>query len=69
MRSYTQIAEAMGCAPQAILFVSDSHPELLAAGHSGLQIVCSQRKVTDDPTPHTYPTIHDFSQICLIAST
>jgi enolase-phosphatase E1 len=63
-RSYTLIAETMGCAPQAILFVSDSDSELQAASQSGLQVVCSQRK-TDKVTglSTNYPTINDFHEI------
>lgn len=63
--SYTLIAEMMRCAPQAILFVSDSHSELQAANQSGLQVVCSQREIDQRKELQTYPAIDDFHQILL----
>jgi enolase-phosphatase E1 len=63
--SYTLIAGMMGCAPEAILFVSDSHSELLAASQSGLQVVCSQRETDKVEGLKTYPVIDDFHQIHL----
>jgi enolase-phosphatase E1 len=63
--SYTLIAELMGCAPQAILFVSDSHSELQAASQSGLQVVCSHRETDASEKSKIYPTIQDFNQISL----
>ena len=63
--SYSHIAKIMGCAPQAILFVSDSLPELLAAAHSGLQVVCCQRQTAAAAMKETYPIIQDFNQIRL----
>jgi enolase-phosphatase E1 len=63
--SYTLIAEMMGCAPQAILFVSDSHSELQAASLSGLQVVCSHRETVEFEKREPYPTIQDFNQIRL----
>ena len=63
--SYTLIAELMGCAPQAILFVSDSHSELQAASQSGLQVVCSHRETGPSEKSKIYPTIQDFNQISL----
>jgi enolase-phosphatase E1 len=62
-RSYTRIAELMGCEPAAILFVSDSHSELDAAGQGGLQIVCSNRERNAGEAPDPYSTIHNFQQI------
>ena len=61
--SYTLIAETMGCAPQAILFVSDSDSELQAASQSGLQVVCSQRESDKLKDFRTYPAINTFHQI------
>ena len=61
--SYTLIAETMGCAPQAILFVSDSDSELQAASQSGLQVVCSQREGDKSKDFRTYPAINTFHQI------
>ncbi len=63
--SYTLIAEMMGCAPQAILFVSDSHAELEAASQSGLQVVCSHRETGAFEKREAYATIQDFNQISL----
>ena len=63
--SYTLIAEMMGCDPQAILFVSDSHSELRAANQSGLQVVCSQRETDQVEGLKSYPAIDDFHQIHL----
>ena len=63
--SYTLIAELMGCAPQAILFVSDSHSELQAASQSGLQVVCSHRETGVLEKNAAYPTIQEFNQISL----
>lgn len=63
--SYTLIAELMGCTPQAILFVSDSHSELQAASQTGLQVVCSQRETGASEKNKIYPTIQDFNQISL----
>lgn len=63
--SYIQIAERMGCVPQAILFVSDSDSELLAASQSGLQVVCSQRETEKLKELKTYQAIDDFHQIQL----
>jgi enolase-phosphatase E1 len=63
--SYTLIAELMGCAPQTILFVSDSHSELQAASQSGLQVVCSLRETGGSEKTKIYPTIQDFNQISL----
>ena len=61
--SYTLIAETMGCAPQAILFVSDSDSELQAASQSGLEVVCSQRESDKLNGLNTYPSINTFHQI------
>ena len=61
--SYTLIAETMGCAPQAILFVSDSDSELQAASQSGLQVVCSPREGDKSKDFRTYPAINTFHQI------
>jgi len=63
--SYTLIAELMGCAPQAILFVSDSHSELQSATQSGLQVVYSHRETGASKKSKIYPTIQDFNQISL----
>jgi len=63
--SYTLIAELMGCTPQAILFVSDSHSELQAANQSGLKVVCSHRETFASEKSTAYPTIQDFNQISL----
>jgi enolase-phosphatase E1 len=66
--SYTKIATMMGCAAHAILFVSDSHSELLAAAQSDLQVVCCQRHTAAAAAMQaTYPIIHDFNQIRLNA--
>jgi len=64
-RSYTRIAELMGCEPAALLFISDSHSELDAAGQGGLQIVCSKRERNADEASEPYATIHNFQQISL----
>jgi len=64
-RSYTRIAELMGCEPAALLFISDSHSELDAAGKGGLQIVCSNRERNADEASEPYATIHNFQQISL----
>ena len=63
--SYTLIAKAMGCDPKAILFVSDSDAELLAASQSGLPVVCSQREINEVNHSKIYPVIHSFNQILL----
>ena len=64
-RSYTGIAEMMGCEPKAILFISDSHTELQAASQSGLQLVCSHRGTGAAEASEGYSTINNFHQIGL----
>ena len=41
--SYNQVAAAMGCRPEGILFVSDSREELEAAANAGVQGIFSHR--------------------------
>jgi enolase-phosphatase E1 len=64
-RSYTLIAELMGCEPEAILFVSDSPTELHAAGQGGLQVVCVNRETNAAEDDESDPTISSFHQINL----
>ena len=63
--SYTRIAEMMGCEPNVILFISDSHTELQAASQSGLEVVCSHRETGAAEASEGYPTISNFHQIGL----
>ena len=59
--SYLRIAEALGLAPAAILFLSDMTPEIVAARQAGLRAV---RLVRDGPCgPGEAPTFDEISVI------
>lgn len=62
--SYTTIANAFGCEPKDILFISDIVDELKAAASAGMQAVLSCRPgnaAVDDA--HRFPEIHSFDEI------
>ncbi|HSE16167.1 MAG TPA: acireductone synthase [Pyrinomonadaceae bacterium] len=54
--SYRRIAEAMGCAPHEILFISDVIAELEAANEAGMKTLLSIR-------PGKHPSIRSFDEI------
>jgi enolase-phosphatase E1 len=55
--SYQRIAQAMGCAPERTLFVSDALAECEAASATGMQVLFSKRT----GNPHQHPGI--FAEI------
>lgn len=59
--SYRKIAEALGCDPKEILFISDIAAELDAANEAGMKIILSIRP-GNTPQPR-YPSIHSFDEI------
>jgi enolase-phosphatase E1 len=63
--SYASIAASLGIAPQAILFLSDSPPELDAARDAGLRTCCIERGEAGDPPPHDHPRAADFTPLPL----
>lgn len=64
--SYKRIAAAAGVSPDALLFVSDSAPELEAASNAGWRVALSLRE-TDSPAPEPerppYRVISTFTQL------
>jgi len=63
--SYLRIAEAIGLAPPAILFLSDIAAELEAAHGAGMQVTQLCRPPEQCPAAGTYPCVTDFDAITL----
>lgn len=62
-RSYQEIASRMLCAPQKVLFVSDSLNELEAAQPTGMLTALSVRSLDSAPASAKFVTIHSFDEI------
>lgn len=62
-RSYQKIASRMLCAPQKVLFVSDSLSELEAAEPTGMLTALSVRSLDSAPASAKFVTIHSFDEI------
>ncbi len=62
--SYRQIAQAIGIAPQDILFLSDIREELDAAREAGMQTTWLVRESAADPKA-AHPQARNFDQITL----
>lgn len=63
--SYLRIAEAIGLAPPAVLFLSDVIPELDAARGAGMQTILVNRPPPPWPVDTTHPAVHDFDGITI----
>jgi enolase-phosphatase E1 len=64
--SYAHIAEAIGCAPEEILFLSDIEAELDAARAAGLQTCWLLREDSVDPNA-AHTQVPDFDAITVMA--
>lgn len=63
--SYIRIAEAIGRPPTAIVFLSDSVPELDAARGAGMPCVLVCRPPEHCPRSGTHPCVPDFDTLAL----
>jgi enolase-phosphatase E1 len=61
--SYRAIAEALGCAPAEMLFVSDVVGELRAAREAGARTALCVRDGQEGPPPDGHPVIRSFDEI------
>lgn len=61
--SYQAIVSQILCAPQQVLFVSDTPKELEAACLVGMHVVLSLRSENDAPRSTEFPVIHNFDEI------
>lgn len=61
--SYKKIAAALGLAPAAILFLSDSVAELNAARSTGMETVLSARPENPPTGPHSHRVIRCFDEV------
>jgi enolase-phosphatase E1 len=61
--SYARIAQALGCGPEAVLFISDVAAELDAARQAGMHTaLCVRGGEAVAPSPH--PVVHTFDGLC-----
>jgi enolase-phosphatase E1 len=63
--SYGRIAEAMGVAPAAVLFISDSLMECEAARRSGMAVLFSDRPGNPQRDAGRFETITDYSGLVI----
>ncbi len=61
--SYTAIADAMGVAPEQILFATDVVAEADAAVAAGMQAVIMDRPGNKEQPAHTHPVLSNFSSM------
>lgn len=62
-RSYESIAEQMRCAPEQILFISDSLSELEAAAAAGLRVLFSDREGNPARESGRFERISDYRRL------
>lgn len=63
--SYHRIAKALGTAPQAVLFLSDSAEEIAAASAAGLRTVQFVREGQAQPVAPGQPSARSFAEITI----
>ncbi len=63
--SYIALAEALGCEPRELLFVSDAVAELTAARRAGFQTRQALREGVVPGDPDDHPPIESFAEILL----
>ena len=61
--SYRKIADALGCGPSTILFISDSRKEVEAAKVAGMQSLLCDRSVPADAADKNSEAMHTFDPI------
>lgn len=64
-RSYSGIAAAMGCAPEAALFISDALAELEAANAAGMACLFSDREGNPARDSGPFARISDYTSLTL----
>ena len=62
--SYTAIAGAMGCRPEAVLFISDALAELEAAAAAGMSVLFSDRPGNPARDCGPFERIETYSVLC-----
>jgi enolase-phosphatase E1 len=63
--SYRRIAEALGCATNDVLFVSDVVAELDAARTAGCEVLLAVRPGNTPQPDNSYPVVRTFDEIAL----
>lgn len=63
--SYQAICSAMGCQPEAVLFISDSVAELRAAQQAGLSVLFSDRDGNPGHDSGPFERISDYSRLTI----
>lgn len=61
--SYRDIVEILDCAPEQVLFISDSTAELSAADTSGLQVIFSNRPGNPERNSKGFDSIQSLEQL------
>jgi enolase-phosphatase E1 len=61
--SYRRIAEALGLAPERVLFLSDVAMELDAARAAGMQTALSLREGLEPPSRHSHIVVRSFEEV------